>query len=513
MSPRATTPVMQKSPGATARMPRVASKDSRVERERHSYDLVVLGAGPAGLTAAHLAAREGASVALIERSVLGGTSLNTGSIPSNAIIRSARLFASLRECRLLHDSGVLEPAANLQRVMERVYRIRSRIAAYSSRERLERAGIDVYDGTGRFDTPQSIVVGTARLQFGKALIATGARPTAAQISGLEEGSYLTSESIFDLVELPARLAVVGGGPLGCELAQAFCRLGSRVTIVQDEPKFLPREERDAAQTLAESMARDGVEIFLNTRVVGAHVEAAGTRLETRSNDVVGEVVADRVLVSVGRTPNVETLGLQLAGVALGDDGAIRVDEFLCTSNPLIYAAGDVCMAHQFTHVAESTARIATSNLLGAVRRRHTELTIPWCTFCDPEIAHVGLQVMEARGQGIPVKTFTVMMQDVDRAITDRQDNGFVKIHVREGSDTIIGATIVASRASEMVNELCVAMSTGIGLRKLADVLHAYPTQSEAIRLAAMACADESPTARPAPTQAHVVDPGTPRRSR
>ncbi len=469
------------------------------------YDLVVIGAGPAGLTAAHLAAHAGASVALLEERALGGTSLNLGSVPSKALIRSARLFASLRESRLLRTSGIQDPVATLARVVERVDRIRARIAAYDSRERLERAGISVHFGGARFDGPGSVVVAGSRLVFRHALIASGARPDAARIPGLADGSFLTSESIFALTELPRRLAVVGGGPLGCELAQAFSRLGSQVTIVQDEPKFLPREERDAAQILAESMARDGVAIFLNTSVVGASFDGGVTRLSTESNGMSGEVLAERVLLSTGRVPNVDSLGLAAAGIEFDRERGVRVDDYLATTNPAVYAAGDVCMTHRFTHVAEATARIAVANLLGAAPRRHSDFTIPRCTFTDPEIAHVGLQVWDARRQGIPVKTFTVMMQDVDRAIIDRQDRGFVKIHVRDGTDTILGATIVATRASEMINEVCVAMSAGIGLRVLADVIHTYPTQSEAIRIAALACANELRPAAQAPTLAAVAE--------
>jgi pyruvate/2-oxoglutarate dehydrogenase complex dihydrolipoamide dehydrogenase (E3) component len=453
------------------------------------YDLLVIGGGPAGLTAARLAAEEGATVALIECARLGGTSLNTGSVPSKTLIRSARLFASVRESRLLRNAGVHEPLADLELVHARLTTVRARIAAYCSPDVLERAGIHLYSGEARFESPNSVRIVDRELQFAKALIATGARSTDPRIAGLERGQYLTTESIFDLEQLPRRLAVVGGGPVGCELAQAFCRLGSNVTIIQDEAKFLPREERDAAQTLAEAMARDGVDIFLNTSVVGATVTDGVTRLETQSEERHGEVSAECVLVSVGRTANVEALALERAGIAIDRDG-IRVDASLRTTNPDVYAAGDVCMADQFTHVAESTARIATLNLLGGRPRQHTDLVIPRCTFCDPEIAHVGRQVWEARAAGVPVKTFVVMMQDIDRAITDRQDRGFVKIHVREGSDEILGATIVASRASEMINEVSVALTARLGLVALAGVVHTYPTQSEAIRFAAAACARE-----------------------
>ena len=484
---------MTRRPGSPAlRRRRAPAARTRI------HDLLVIGAGPAGLRAAELAARLGASVALFEPRRLGGTSLNTGSVPSKALIRSATLFAALREVtRLQHPDGRDVPPADLQRIASRLRQIEARLLGYHSLERLQRLGIDVHPEAARFVDARTVAAGSARFQFRKAVVATGARPTLPGIPGLAEGAYVTSESIFALEQLPARLAVVGGGPLGCELAQAFCRLGSEVTIIQDEAKFLPREERDAAQILAQSMARDGVTIFLNTRVTGARVEGPLTTLETENYRTRRPVAAERVLVSVGREANTHGLDLAAAGIACAADGAIVVDAYLRTSNPRVYAAGDVCMPHMYTHVAQNTGQIATLNALQNARQRHTDLTIPWCTFCVPEVAHVGLQVWEARELSIPIKTYTIMMQDVDRAITDRQENGFVKLHVAEGKDRILGATIVASRASEMINEICVAMHTGIGLRALARVVHTYPSQSAAIRLAALSF-EEVPDATPAP---------------
>jgi pyruvate/2-oxoglutarate dehydrogenase complex dihydrolipoamide dehydrogenase (E3) component len=458
---------------------------TRAARWQHC-DLAVVGAGPAGLAAADLAARSGVRVVLFERQRLGGTSLNSGSVPSKALIRSATLFAGIREATRLQGSGQSAPKADLAKIAARLRKIEARIAGYHSLARLARSGVDVHFGAARFIDPHTIAADGARFRFKKALVATGAVSAPPGIPGLDECSYVTSESVFvGLTQLPEQLAVVGGGPLGCELAQAFCRLGSKVTIIQDEAKFLPREERDAAQILARAMARDGVNILLNTRVVGARPAGAGVVLETENYKTPGTVAADHVLVSVGRVPNIEGLNLKAAGIAWDALKGIAVDDFLRTSNPSVYAAGDVCMSHMYTHVAESTGRMAVQNALLHQRLRRSALIIPWCTFCSPEIAHVGLQVWEAREKSIPVKTYTMMMQDVDRAITDRQDNGFVKLHVVEGRDRIIGATIVASRASEMINEVCVAMHNGIGLRRLGRVMHTYPSQASAICLAAM----------------------------
>jgi pyruvate/2-oxoglutarate dehydrogenase complex dihydrolipoamide dehydrogenase (E3) component len=451
-----------------------------------TYDLAVIGAGPAGLAAADTAARLGLSVALLERDRLGGNSLNAGSIPSKAIIRTAHLYAAMRDASELGAAQPTERAPDFKAVMARMRRIRTRIAEYNSVERLQTNGITIFFGNTRFAGRQSLIVDDTKLRFRKALIATGARPRSPDIPGLDQLGYRTSATIFELETLPKRLAIVGGGPLGCELAQAFCRLGSHVTIAQNDPKFLPREERDAADLLSRSLARDGVEIRLNTTVVGARDQGGTKVLDTVNDGVRGLIPADEILLSIGRVPNVESLGLEVAGIACNSDHSIKVDDYLRTTNAKVYAAGDVCMPDKFTNAAQASARMAVRNAFQRTRRRRSHLTIPWCTFCDPEIAHVGLHVWEAKLSSIPVESFTIMMQDVDRAITDGQDDGFVKIHVKEGSDKILGATIVASRASEMINEIAIAMTAGLGMCDLAEVLHTYPAQSDAIKLAAMA---------------------------
>ena len=453
------------------------------------YDLAVLGGGPAGLAAAESAARLGRSVALIERHRLGGNSLNAGSITSKAIIGTARLFAAMRDGGEYGAPSSSKPPTDFAAVMARMRRIRTRIAEYHSIDRCRAQGIDVFLGDARFVGHNALLAGDSPLFFRKAIVATGARPRSSNIPGLEQAGYLTSETIFDLGDLPARLGVIGGGPLGCELAQAFCRLGSRVTILQNDPKFLPHEERDAAELLSMSLSRDGVETRLNTTVVGAHLSNDGKMIEAVNGELKYSISVDEILLSIGRLPNVENLGLRAAGVDCEPGRGIKVDDFLRTTNGDVYAAGDVCMALKFTNVAETSARLAVQNALHGKAERQSRLTIPWCTYCSPEIAHIGMSVKEAGERAISVKSYTVMMQDVDRAITDGQDDGFLKVYVREGSDTIMGATIVAARASEMINEMSVIMSAGIGMRQLANIVHAYPAQSDAIRLAALAYVD------------------------
>jgi pyruvate/2-oxoglutarate dehydrogenase complex dihydrolipoamide dehydrogenase (E3) component len=451
------------------------------------YDLVVLGAGPAGIAAAEEAARLGVRVALIERNRIGGNSLNTGSIPSKAIVKSAGVYAAMHEAERFGAPMPSEPSLDFAKVMERMCRVRTRISEHHSVEKLRALGIDIVFDMARFEAADTMRVGDAVLRFKKAIIATGARPKAPlEIPGLEQAGYRTSATIFDMEALPKRLAVIGGGPLGCELAQAFSRLGAHVTIVQNDAKFLPREERDAAEILSRSMARDGVEIRLNTTVVGARGTDGAKILETVNNDVKDEIEADEVLLSIGRVPNVEELGLEKAGINVDPQQGIRVDDFLATTNPAVYAAGDVCMDLKFTNAAQASARIAVRNALSGRQDRQSRLVIPWCTYCDPEIAHIGVHVWEARLKSVPIKSYTVMMHDVDRAITDGSDTGFVKIHIAEGTDHILGATIVASRASELINEMSVIMSAGIGMNDLAKIEHTYPAESGAIALAARA---------------------------
>ncbi len=449
------------------------------------YNLVIVGAGPAGILAAREAATVGAKVALIERDLMGGVCLNVGCIPSKTIIRTSRLYAEMRNAE---NFGAQVPTGiniDFPAAMERLRRIRARLSRFrGSAQRLSSIGVDVYFGEARFAGPKAIVVDGKTLRFRKALIATGARPKSPAIPGLAEAGYLTNESVFDLTECPRRLLVIGGGPLGCELAQALSRLGSQVTIVQDEPMFLGNEERDAAQILSDALARDGIGVHLNTQAVTVRVQGKEKLVDLLSDDDKTTVTVDEILVGIGSAPNVEGMNLEAAGVEYGAEAGIPINDFLQTTNPRIYAAGDVCSEHKFPHIETAAARIVVQNALFFGRQRLSALAIPWCTYTDPEIAHIGWYVREAREKNIPVKTFTVLMHEVDRAITDGEEEGFVKIHVKEGTDKILGATVVASHAGEMISEISLAMASGIGLRALARVNHPYPTQAQAIKMAA-----------------------------
>ena len=450
------------------------------------YQLVIVGAGSAGVAAAELAIAMGLKVAMIERHLIGGTCLNTGCVPSKALIRTARLYADMRNAGRYGGKVPDHIEVDFTAVMDRVRRIRSHLSGGSSVRRMASLGVDMFFGNVLFTAADTLMVNDLTLRFGKAMIATGTRPHIPNVPGLREAGFLTNATVFNLTELPKRLLVIGGGPVGCELAQAFRQLGSKVTIVQDKPLFLEKEERDAAQILSDAFARDGIEVRLNTTATAVRVENGVKQVDLLSADYKSTIEVDAILTGVGRVPNVQGMDLEKAGVKFDDKKGISVDDFLATNNPRIYAAGDVCLEDQYTDTAAASARIVVNNAFMRGRMRLSELVIPWCTYTDPEIAHVGLYVREANLKGIPVKTFTVPMHQIDRAVTDSEEGGFVKIHIREGTDTILGATIVARHAGEMINEITLAMVAKIGLRTLARVIHAYPTQAEAIREAAKA---------------------------
>lgn len=449
------------------------------------YGFVVVGGGTAGLVAAHAAAALGAKVALIERNLLGGDCLNVGCVPSKAIIRTASLYADMRNAGQYGGQAPDDLRVDFSAVMQRMRAVRARISRVDSVQRLIAAGVDVFFGEARFTGSDTLTVdGLTTIRFRKALVATGARPETPSIPGIVEAGFLTNENVFDLTELPRRLLVIGGGPLGCEMAQAFCRFGARTIIAEDRPLFLHGEERDAAQLLSDAFARDGIDVRLNTRAVGVRTEGGQKLVDLVSDDYLSTVAVDAILAGVGRVPNVEDLNLEAAGVDYDMIAGVRADDFLRSSNRRIFAAGDACLEHKFTHTADASARIVVQNALFFGRRRLSALTIPWCTYTDPAIAHVGLHVRQAHERRIPVKTFTIPMHDVDRAIADSEETGFVKIHVKEGTDRILGATIVARHAGDMINEITLAMVAGIGLRTLAQVIHTYPTQAEAVKKAA-----------------------------
>jgi pyruvate/2-oxoglutarate dehydrogenase complex dihydrolipoamide dehydrogenase (E3) component len=446
------------------------------------YNLVVLGAGTAGLVTAAGAAGLGARVALVERHLLGGDCLNVGCVPSKCIIRSSRAAADAREVSRFGVHAGDGVAADFGTVMARMRRVRAGISRHDSARRFrDELRVDVFLGDARFAGADVVEVGGARLRFARAVIATGARAADPPIPGLAEVGFLTNETVFSLTERPDTLAVIGGGPIGCELAQAFRRLGARVILFQDTEHLLNREDPDAADVLQRAIVADGVELVLRAAIQRVTTRGPTKVLHYTAGGSAAEIAVDEILVGAGRAPNVEGLGLETVGIRYDRARGVVVDDFLRTTNRRVYAAGDVCMQWKFTHAADAAARIVIQNALFLGRKKLSGLTVPWCTYTDPEIAHVGLYERDAAERGIAVDTFLTRLADVDRAVTDGEEDGFVKVHVRKGRDEILGATIVARHAGEMLNELTLAIVAGVGLGTLANVIHPYPTQAEAIR--------------------------------
>lgn len=446
------------------------------------YHLVVIGAGTAGLVTAAGAAGLGARVALVERHLMGGDCLNVGCVPSKAILASARAAADIARAGALGVSVRGPVAVDFSAVMERMRKLRASIAPHDGAERFRALGVDVFLGEARFRAADEVEVGGERLRFARAVVATGGRPAVPPIPGLAEAGFRTNESIFDLTELPRRLAVIGGGPIGCELAQAFSRLGSHVTIVQNQPQFLPREERDAAEILLAAFESAGIRVRLDTEVARVETQGRERVLHLARREGREKVTVDEILVAAGRRPNVDGLGLEAAGVRFGPRG-VEIDDRLRTANRRIFAVGDVALTHQFTHVADAAARIVLQNALFPFGRKLSALTIPWSTYTDPEIAHVGLDAARARERGLSVETVTVPFAEVDRARLEGATEGFVRIHAEAKSGRIVGATIVGRDAGDLVSEISVAMAGKLSLGALGSVIHPYPTRAEAIRKA------------------------------
>lgn len=452
-------------------------------RPARRYNLVVIGAGTAGIVAATGAGVLGAKVAIVERALLGGDCLNTGCVPSKSLIRSAHAAhaASTASRFGVHFPFPSEVEIDFAAVMERVRKLRAAISRHDSVRHFQAYNVDLFFGEARFLGPERLEVDRQTLRFKKAIIATGSRPAHPPIAGLEEAGFLTSETVFSLTERPDRLAVIGGGPIGCELAQAFRRLGSQVILFHNSGHLLDREDRDAADIVQQAFLSEDIRLFLNARVTRVSHQNGKKLLVYEQPGGGGEIEVDDILVGTGRLPNVERLNLEAAGVRYDARGGVEVNNYLQTSNPNIYAAGDVCMAYKFTHAADAAARMALQNALFRGHGKQSTLTIPWCTFTDPEVAHVGMYEHEARQEGMEVTTFKIDLGEIDRAVVDSTDAGFVKIHVKKGSDRILGATIVARNAGEMINELTLAMVARIGMKKLNKVIHPYPVQAEAIR--------------------------------
>ncbi len=450
------------------------------------YNMVVIGAGTAGLITAVIAASLGAKVALIEKHLMGGDCLNVGCVPSKGVIRAARAWADLRRAE---EFGLHIPPGvkyDFGAAMARMRKLRARISHNDSVHRYTKLGVDVYIGSGRFTGADTIQVegpaGNRTLQFVKATICTGARASAPPTPGLKEAGYLTNETVFSLTELPQRIGVIGAGPIGCELAQSFARFGSQVYLIEAMHGIMPNEDRDAAEIIEQQMLRDGVKLLCCGKDLKVQSMEAGKRLTVDSHGQQYDVMVDEILVGVGRAPNVEGIGLEAVGIEYDKNG-VKVNARLQTTNPRVFAAGDICSRYKFTHAADAMAQIVIQNALfphpfGLGYATVESLIMPWCTFTEPEVAHVGLYEKDAKDKGIEVETYTFKLDEVDRAILDGEDEGFARVHIKKGTDKIVGATIVAAHAGDMINEFSVLMKAGLGAKVIAGTIHPYPTQAE-----------------------------------
>jgi pyruvate/2-oxoglutarate dehydrogenase complex dihydrolipoamide dehydrogenase (E3) component len=465
------------------------------------YHLVVIGAGTAGLVTAAGAAGLGARVALIERELMGGDCLNVGCVPSKSLISSARVAATVQSAGAF---GIHVPdstnasntfngdSTNFDTVMERMRRLRADISPVDSAKRFSELGVDVFFGQGQFCDDQTIRVTRAdgsstELKYKKSVIATGARAAAPSISGLDSVEYLTNETLFSLTELPPRFGIIGAGPIGVEMAQAFARFGSEVFLFQRGAQILPREDAAAAALLQQQLIRDGIKLVLGStdQKIGpageGAIRLAGTRTE---NEQPYDIVVDQLLVAVGRAPNTDGLNLESVNVNY-DGGGVEVNDRMQTTNKRIFAAGDICSKYKFTHAADFQARIVIQNALFAVgplgKKKASDLIIPWATYTSPEIAHVGMYPQDAKQAGIEIDTYVQNLEHIDRAILEGHTEGFVKVHTRKGTDEIVGATIVAENAGDLISELTLAMTNRIGLSKIGATIHPYPTVADAIR--------------------------------
>lgn len=450
------------------------------------YNIVIIGAGTAGLITATIACALGAKVALIERHLLGGDCLNVGCVPSKGVIRASRAWAGAREAS---EFGLYVPNGikmDFGVAMARMRKLRARISYADSAHRYKKLGVDVFIGSGCFSGPGTIQVDGKTLKFSKAAICTGARASVPPIQGLEKAGYLTNETIFTLTQVPPRMAVIGAGPIGCEMAQSFSRFGSQVSLFERASHILPHEDVDATKIVQAQMEKDGVSFIFNAKI--NYVEARGKHkvVHYDMNEKNNELVVDEILISSGRTPNVEGLGLEAVGVEYDSQSGVKVNTKLQTTNSKIFAAGDICFPFKYTHTADAMAKIIVQNSLfphplGFGYAYTDSLIIPWCTFTEPEIAHVGIYELQAKKNGVEVDTLTFNFDEVDRAILDGEDQGFARVHVKKNTDQILGATIVAAHAGDMISEFTLAIKEKIGLNAITSTIYPYPTQAEIIK--------------------------------
>jgi pyruvate/2-oxoglutarate dehydrogenase complex dihydrolipoamide dehydrogenase (E3) component len=439
------------------------------------YDLVAIGGGTAGMVASAGAAVLGARSAMIERSLMGGDCLVTGCVPSKALIRAAH---AAHEARAASRFGIETTVkVDFGKVMDRLRKVRADVAHDDSAQRFADRGVEVLFGHAKFTGPNTLELDGRPIRFKRAVIGTGARPFVPPIPGIDEVGALTSDSLFELEKAPGRLLVLGGGPIGCEIGQAMSRLGCHVTIVEMQESLLPLDDPRAGAVVADAFSEEGIEVRVGAKCVGMRRDGDIVVVELEGSE---DVRCDKVVVAVGRRPNTEGLGLEAAGVDF-DRRGVTVDKYHRTSNKRIYAAGDICSPLKFTHAAYAQAEYAVFNTLFPVWFNARDRVMPRVTYTDPEVAHVGPSHSELQAMGDAIYTVEVAAAEIDRFKLDGHTRGFCRVHLKRGSDRIIAATIVSDDAGELIAELGLAITKGLGLTAIGDTIHAYPTRSELVR--------------------------------
>ena len=443
------------------------------------YNLVAVGGGTAGLISSIGTAGLGGKAALVERHLLGGDCLNVGCVPSKALIRAARVAQTVRTAGEFGIDASLN-SVRFADVMRRMRRLRASISHHDSAQRYADAGVDVFLGQASFTGPNSLQVNGQELHFAKAVICTGARASRLDVAGFDDVGYLTNETLFTLTELPRSLIVIGSGPIGSEMAQAFRRFGADVHVIDRADRILPRAEPEAAAVVQAQFESEGIQLHLGSELMRAEKAGGRKRAVIKRNGQEQAIEADEILVAIGRTPNVDGLGLDVASVETTDRG-VSVNDFLQTTNRNIFAAGDIAGSYQFTHAADAMARLCIRNALFFGRGRLSKLVIPNCTYTDPEVAQIGLTPAEAAKQGIPIDSYRQDLAGVDRAVLDGTTTGFAVLHTRKGKPQVVGATVVAPHAGEMISEVSLLMTKRLPISALADTVHCYPTQVEMLK--------------------------------
>lgn len=453
--------------------------------KKFDANLVVIGAGSGGLVSAYIAAAVKAKVVLIEKHKMGGDCLNTGCVPSKALIRAAKTKHYIHQADQLGIDDA-RGVVNFSKVMQRIHKVIDTIEPHDSVERYTKLGVECVQGDATIRTPYEVEVGGKIITTKNIIIASGARPFVPPIPGLGEVEPLTSDSLWSLTVQPKKLLVMGAGPIGCELAQSFQRLGTEVVLVDMADRLMPREDKDVSEYMLDVFKQEGITVLLEQQIVGFKKSGKGYIAQLKSDAKESEVNFDRVMVAVGRKANTDGLGLDELGIEVARAGTIKVDEYLRTKYPNIYACGDVAGPYQFTHTAAHQAWFASVNaLFGKFKKFKVDYrVIPWATFCDPEVARVGLSEIEAQAKAVAYDVTKYSIDDLDRAITDNEAKGFVKVLTQKGSDKILGCTIVGAHGGELITEYVSAMKHNIGLNKILSTIHIYPTMSEANKFVA-----------------------------